>query len=188
VTSPVAASPYNIANALTVSRLLLVPVFLVLLFAGEDGGVAMRVAACAVFLLATVTDKIDGDLARKRGLVTNFGKIADPIADKALIGAALVGLSLLGELDWWITVVILVREIGVTALRFAVLRHGVIAASHGGKLKTVLQGLAITLLLLFSAGWWHGLAMVVMSVALVVTVVTGIEYVVQAVRLRRVAR
>jgi len=190
-----AASAYNIANALTVSRLFLVPVFLVLLFADGDPAQlaagetppATRLAACAVFVLAVATDKVDGDLARRRGLVTNFGKIADPIADKALIGAALIGLSLLGELAWWITVVIMAREIGVTLLRFAVLRHGVIAASHGGKLKTSLQCLAITLLLVFATGWLHDVAVGVMWVAVAVTAATGVEYVVQAVRLRREA-
>ena len=101
-----------------------------------------------MFAVASVTDRVDGELARRRGLVTDFGKIADPIADKALIGAALVGLSLLDELPWWVTVVVLVREIGVTLLRFLVIRHGVMPASRGGKLKTLLQAVAIGLLVL----------------------------------------
>jgi CDP-diacylglycerol--glycerol-3-phosphate 3-phosphatidyltransferase len=178
-------SNWNIANALTMIRLLLVPVFGVLLLhdSGEKAG--WRVAAFFVFAAAAVTDKIDGDLARKRGLVTDFGKIADPIADKALTGTALVGLSVLGELPWWVTIVILVREIGVTLLRFFVIRHGVIPASRGGKLKTLLQGLAIGLYLLPLSGAAHAVAVVVMAAALVVTVVTGVDYVMRALRLRQ---
>ena len=135
--------------------------------------------------MASVTDRIDGELARKRGLVTDFGKIADPIADKALIGAALIGLSLLGELPWWVTVVVLVREIGVTLLRFLVIRHGVIAASRGGKVKTLLQAVGIGLLILPLGGVLHAVALLVMDVAVVVTVVTGIDYVQRALRLRQ---
>lgn len=181
----VPASVWNIANALTVLRLVLVPVFLVALF--RDGGddAFWRVVACATFAVASVTDRIDGELARRRGLVTDFGMIADPIADKALIGAALIGLSLLDELPWWVTAVILVREVGVTALRLVVIRHGVMPASRGGKVKTLLQSVAIGLLVLPTEGWVTTAALVVMSVAVVVTVVTGVDYVLRAVRLRR---
>jgi CDP-diacylglycerol--glycerol-3-phosphate 3-phosphatidyltransferase len=127
------ASAWNIANALTVLRLVLVPVFLGALF--HDGGDAAgwRVLAFVAFAVASVTDRIDGQLARRHNLVTDFGKIADPIADKALIGAALIGLSLLDELPWWVTVLVLVREVGVTALRLVVIRHGVLPACRGGK-------------------------------------------------------
>ena len=135
----------NVANALTVLRLVLVPLFVVLLLAGGTG---WRIAAFAVFLVASVTDVLDGRIARRRGLITDFGKIADPIADKALTGAALVTLSAQGELPWWVTAVILARELGVTGLRFWVIRHGVIAASRGGKIKTLLQVLAICLYVL----------------------------------------
>ena len=106
----------------------------------------------AVFAVASITDRFDGELARKRSLVTEFGKLADPIADKALVGAALIGLSLLGDLPWWVTVVMLVREVGVTVLRFWVIRHGVIAASRGGKVKTLLQAVAIGLFVLPAVG------------------------------------
>jgi CDP-diacylglycerol--glycerol-3-phosphate 3-phosphatidyltransferase len=176
-----------VANGMTVLRMLLVPVFGALLLAegGEDTG--LRVAACAVFVLATVTDKIDGDLARRRGIVTSFGQIADPIADKALIGVALVGLSVLGELPWWVTIAILVREIGITILRFVVLRQGVIPANRGGKIKTVVQMLAVVLYLLFPDGGMHTVAQITMGLALVITIVTGIEYVAVALRLRRQA-
>jgi CDP-diacylglycerol---glycerol-3-phosphate 3-phosphatidyltransferase len=170
----------NAANALTVLRLVLVPVFVLLLLPGGTGG---RIAAFAVFLIASLTDLLDGRIARQRGLITDFGKIADPIADKALTGAALVTLSALGELAWWVTAVILARELGVTALRFWVIRYGVIAASRGGKIKTLLQVLAIALYVL--PGPPGIVRAVVMGLALVVTVVTGADYAVRAVRLRR---
>jgi CDP-diacylglycerol---glycerol-3-phosphate 3-phosphatidyltransferase len=170
----------NAANALTVLRLALVPVFVACLLAGGTG---WRVAAFLVFAVASVTDLLDGRLARSRGLITDFGKIADPIADKALTGAALVTLSALGELAWWVTVVILAREISVTLLRFWVIRRGVIAASRGGKLKTLLQVVAIALYVL--PGPPAAVREVVMAAAVAVTVVTGIDYGVRAVRLHR---
>ncbi len=175
----------NIANLLTLLRLLLVPVFLVLLFAGGGHQTWWRVAAWVAFAVASVTDLIDGDIARSRGLVTDVGKVADPIADKALTGAALVGLSALGELPWWVTVVILVREVGVTVLRFVVIRHGVIPASRGGKLKTLLQAVAIGLYILPLSGWLASVRWWCLLVALAVTVLTGLDYVARAATLRR---
>jgi CDP-diacylglycerol--glycerol-3-phosphate 3-phosphatidyltransferase len=185
---PSRASAWNIANGLTVFRLLLVPVFLVVLFHGGGHQTDFRIWAWAVFALASITDRFDGDIARRRNLVTEFGKLADPIADKALVGAALIGLSLLAEMPWWVTVVILVREVGVTLLRFWVIRHGVIAASRGGKIKTLLQGVAIGLFVLPLSGWLHGLAWVFILAAIVVALVTGADYVARAVRLRRRGR
>ena len=181
-TSDAAAAPglINIANALTVFRLCLVPVFIVFMLAGGDG---WRIAACGIFGLASATDFLDGELARRRGLITDFGKIADPIADKALTGSALVVLSALGELPWWVTGVILFRELAVTGLRFWVISHGVIAASRGGKAKTLLQVIAIALYIL--PGPFGVVRELVMAAALVVTVVTGVDYAARAVRLRR---
>ncbi|HEV2933091.1 MAG TPA: CDP-diacylglycerol--glycerol-3-phosphate 3-phosphatidyltransferase [Streptosporangiaceae bacterium] len=174
---------WNVANALTVVRLLLIPVFIVCLLAG---GTAWRLAALATFCVASATDVLDGRLARSRGLVTDFGKIADPVADKALTGAALVCLSALGELPWWVTGVIMFREIGVTALRFWVIRRGVIAASRGGKLKTLLQVIAICLYILPPTLSPPGIVRALfMAAAVVVTLVTGVDYVQQAMRLRR---
>lgn len=173
----------NVANALTIARILLVPVFVACLVAGGTG---WRLTALAVFAVASVTDLVDGRLARSRGLVTDFGKIADPIADKALTGAALISLSALGELPDWVTALILVREVGVTLLRFAVIRRGVIAASPGGKLKTLLQVAAICLYVLpASLSPPAVVKEVVMAAAVVVTLVTGADYVVRAVRLYR---
>lgn len=171
----------NLANALTVLRLMLVPVFLLALFAehGHDG--KTRIAAFVIFAVAIITDRLDGALARNYGMVTEFGTLADPIADKALIGAALIGLSMLGDLWWWVTVLILVREIGITLLRFAVLHRGVIPASRGGKLKTLVQAVGIGLLILPLNGPWLVTAWAVMAVAVILTVVTGLDYVVSAV-------
>jgi CDP-diacylglycerol--glycerol-3-phosphate 3-phosphatidyltransferase len=183
---PSPASAWNIANALTVFRLALVPVFVVALFAHGGHDELWRFLAWVVFAIASVTDRIDGDIARKRGLVTEFGKLADPIADKALIGAALIGLSILNDLPWWITVVMLVREVGVTVLRFWVIRHGVIPASRGGKVKTLLQAVATGLFVLLPiGGWLKPVAWTLMAAAVIVALVTGVDYVARAVRLRR---
>ncbi len=170
----------NVANALTVLRLAVVPVFVWFLLAG---GNTARSIAFVTFALASVTDLLDGEIARRRGLITDFGKIADPIADKALTGSALITLSYLGELSWWVTAIIVVRELAVTGLRFWVIRRGVIAASRGGKAKTMLQVVAISLYVL---PWHLTLAReIVMAAALVVTVVTGIDYTARAIRLRQ---
>jgi CDP-diacylglycerol--glycerol-3-phosphate 3-phosphatidyltransferase len=192
VSSPAAGAPplLNIANVLTGLRLLLVPVFLAALFVDHGRSVEWRLVAFAVFALAAFTDRLDGELARRRGLVTAFGTVADPIADKALIGSALVGLSVLGMVPWWATLVIMGREIGITLLRFAVLRHGIIPASRGGKAKTLVQALAIGVYLLplpelFGAdtlvAWLRG---TLLAAAVALTVVTGADYVLRALRLR----
>lgn len=179
-----AASTWNVANVLTLVRLVLVPLFIVALFVAETEGTGWRVAATVVFVLASVTDQVDGWVARRYGLVTDFGKIVDPIADKALIGAALVGLSVLGELAWWVTATIAAREIAVTLLRFWVIRHGVIPASRGGKAKTLLQISAIVLYLVPLPAAADPVRWVFMGLALVLTVGTGLDYLVRALRLR----
>ena len=177
------AGLWNVANLLTMVRIVLVPVFVACLLAG---GTAWRLMALATFCVASLTDLLDGRLARSRGLVTDFGKIADPVADKALTGAALICLSALGELPWWVTGVIMFREIGVTALRLVVIRRGVIAASRGGKAKTLLQVIAICLYVLPATLSPPGIVRaLVMAAAVVVTLVTGVDYVLQAMRLHR---
>lgn len=179
-------SSWNVPNALTMGRLMLVPVFLMVAWVGLDrDDQAWQAWSALIFLVAAVTDLIDGEWARRTGQVTSFGKIADPIADKALTGSALLLLSWFDLLPWWVTIVIIVREVGVTALRFWVIRHGVIAASRGGKLKTALQILAITLYLLPLASEAFAVAEWVMGAAVVVTVVTGVDYTLRAVALRR---
>ncbi|MEV0644229.1 CDP-diacylglycerol--glycerol-3-phosphate 3-phosphatidyltransferase [Phytomonospora sp. NPDC050363] len=178
----------NPANAITALRLVLVPVFLVFGALSDFIHDGWRMAACLVFLVASLTDWLDGYLARANGWITSFGKIADPIADKALTGAALVLLSVYDRLPWWVTFVILLREVGITLMRFWVIRYGVIAASRGGKVKTVLQIAAIAWYLwpwpeaLVGVGPW------LMGAALVATVGTGADYVVRVIALRRKGR
>lgn len=178
------ASNGNIANIITVARILLAPVFVVLLLADDGEYGVLRWAAAFLFIIAIATDGVDGSLARSRNLVTNVGIILDPIADKVLTGAALVMLSILGELWWWVTIVILVRELGITAFRFAVLRSRVVPASRGGKLKTIAQSIAISLFLvpLFTVlgDWVLWVNWAAMAIALVLTVVTGFDYLFQA--------
>ncbi|MBF6344851.1 CDP-diacylglycerol--glycerol-3-phosphate 3-phosphatidyltransferase [Nocardia cyriacigeorgica] len=173
---------WNIANVLTMARIALVPLFVLALFAGGGHDTAWRITAAALFGLAAITDRFDGQLARKYGLVTDFGKLADPIADKALIGSALIGLSILGDLAWWMTIVICGRELGITLLRLVVVRRGVIPAGRGGKLKTLVQSLAIAVLVLPLAGGFATAGMALMWLALVLTVATGLDYVGQAAR------
>jgi len=133
----------NAANVLTVVRIVLIPVFVIFTVISEMTSPGWRVAAAVAFGIASATDFVDGYIARRFELVTSCGKVADPIADKALTGSALVGLSILGDLPWWVTIVILGRELGITLLRFLVIRYGVIPASRGGKLKTLTQGVAV---------------------------------------------
>ncbi|NEM89873.1 CDP-diacylglycerol--glycerol-3-phosphate 3-phosphatidyltransferase [Galbitalea soli] len=183
------ASTGNVANIITVVRILLAPLFvwLVLLDAGHNG--VIRYVAAILFIVAIATDGLDGILARSRNLVTNVGIILDPIADKLLIGGALVSLSILGELWWWVTIVILVRELGITAFRFAVLSTRVIPASRGGKLKTLFQAVSLSLFLIpfhtFLGDWVLWVNWVTMGIALVLTVVTGFDYLWQAWRQNR---
>lgn len=179
------ASLWNIANLLTMARLVLVPGFVVLLLHNGGYDPAWRSFAWAAFAVAMITDLFDGHLARTYNLVTDFGKIADPIADKAIMGAALVCLSYLGDLPWWVTGVILFREIGITLMRFWVIRHAVIPASRGGKLKTLAQGTAVGMYVLALTGPLATLRFWMMALAVVLTVVTGLDYVRDAVVLRR---
>ncbi|MGO2431690.1 MAG: CDP-diacylglycerol--glycerol-3-phosphate 3-phosphatidyltransferase, partial [Glutamicibacter arilaitensis] len=163
----------NIANVLTTIRIIMVPFFVWALLFDDHEQRLWRWVALGLFVVAMYTDKLDGDLARSRGLVTNFGKIADPIADKLLTGSALVCFSILDELHWWVTIVILVREWGITLLRVVVIRYGVIAANMGGKIKTVLQAIVIGLYLLpytYDIDWLGTVAWYLMLLTLAVTV------------------
>lgn len=174
------ASTANIANIITVVRILMAPVFFVLLMADDHADGALRVWAAVIFVVAILTDSLDGFLARRQNLVSDFGKIVDPLADKVLTGGAFIVLSVLGELPWWVTVLILVREVGITVYRFIALRDRVIAASRGGKLKTLLQGVALTLALFpfvhWFGHWFDYVNIVVMSAAFVATILSGLDY------------
>lgn len=185
-------SLWNVANLITIVRLALTPVFVVLLLA--DGGAhgALRMWAAVLFIVLIASDFVDGMLARRNNLVTDFGKISDPIADKGLVGSALVGLSILGELWWWVTIVILVREIGITIWRFASLGDRVIPAGPLGKIKTWAQAVAISVLLVplqhLVGDWYLWLGWILMALALVLTVVSGLEYLISALRVTRLEK
>lgn len=190
-----APSNWNVANALTTLRILLVPFFGWALLTDGGDSILWRCVAFGIFSTAMITDKIDGDLARKHNLITNFGKIADPMADKAITGMAFIGLSVIGELWWWVTVLVLVREWSVTIMRLSVAKHVVIAAKLGGKVKTVLQTFALAALVLplreldgtlgtiTNALWW--VAVVGMAAAVVATVWTGVDFFKDALAQRR---
>ena len=178
---------WNVPNALTLLRMVLVPVFVVI-FLMHPHDQIWRLWATAVFVIAILTDSLDGHIARKYNLVTNFGKIWDSIADKALTGMAFIVLSIVGELPWWMTIIILVREWGITALRFAILKYGVMAANRGGKLKTLVQSFALIAFLLWLPGLGVAFEVVkwaLMWIAFILTVVTGIDYLFEARKLRK---
>lgn len=169
----------NLPNLLTIARIVMVPVFVVVFFIAGAQDPAWRIAAFAVFALAMATDWADGWYARSRELVTDFGKLADPIADKAMLGATMISLSLVDELFWWVTAIILIREIGITVWRLVGVDY-VVAASPGGKLKTVTQTLGVAMLILPLPHWMWPIEWLVMGVALVLTVYSGIDYLVKA--------
>lgn len=175
----------NVANVLTLLRIVVVPFFAWALLVDGGDSISWRLVATGLFVLAAVTDQVDGHLARRMNLVTDLGKLLDPIADKLLVGAALVLLAALGELPWWIPAVILARELGITVMRFFLLKYLVLPASRGGKIKTVLQIAALTLFLLplgHLPAFVAMVAWVLMIAAVVVTVVSGADYVRTAVR------
>lgn len=187
----------QLPNAITIARILCAPVFLWLLLADGGAGGGLRWAAAALFIVAIATDGVDGYIARKYDIVSDLGKLLDPIADKALTGVAFVGLSILGELDWWITVIVLVREIGITIYRFIVVSDHVLAAAWMGKLKTVFQAVALSIALIplarlsdaeaWQTGvWW--VSVVTMTIAVILTIASGIDYIVTEVRAARRAR
>ena len=180
------ASNLNLPNVLTTLRIVMVPFFGWALL--QDGGndPFWRWVAFAIFAVAMITDKIDGDLARKHNLITDFGKIADPIADKAITGMAFIGLSIVGDIWWWVTILVLLREWSVTLLRLSILRQVVVAAAQSGKIKTVLQAVALTSLslpLLLLEGPLHDVGVVlfyvsqaVLAVAVAMTMWSGYEF------------
>lgn len=186
------AIPRQLPNTITIVRILCAPVFVWMLLADAGADGALRWWAAMLFIVAIATDGIDGYLARRYEIVTDLGKLLDPIADKALTGCAFVCLSILGELPWWITIVVLVREIGITVHRLAVASDHVVAAAWMGKLKTLAQAVALSLALLplwaVVGDWIHVVNVVVMTIAVALTVASGIDYVVTEVRGARSAR
>jgi len=187
------AIPRQLPNAITIARIPLAVVFFVLLLlAGTFGAdsLTMRWVAGALFVLAISTDWVDGYLARRYDIVSDFGKLWDPIADKLLTGAGFLGLAILGEVQWWIVILILIREWGITVHRFTIVHEHVVAAAWMGKIKTVVQAVALSWALLPLHVWigmpvWTITTLVLMIAALLLTVASGIDYVVAQVRGRR---
>jgi CDP-diacylglycerol--glycerol-3-phosphate 3-phosphatidyltransferase len=183
------SNPWNLPNAITMARILAVPFFIWSLVSVSDDESPLRWFSVLIFIVIMASDGVDGAIARKRGIVTDLGKLLDPIADKALLGGALVTLSVLGEIAWWVTIVILVRELGITVYRLVVVNQKVIAASSGGKMKTIFQGVMVGFVVSPLTAWfpydWYFLfedGLVLVSVVL--TVYSGLQYVVAAVRVR----
>ncbi|MBB2976061.1 CDP-diacylglycerol--glycerol-3-phosphate 3-phosphatidyltransferase [Microbacterium endophyticum] len=186
------AAPRQLPNAITIARILCAPVFLWMLLADNGSDGTLRWWAAALFVLAIATDGIDGYIARKYNIVTDLGKLLDPIADKVLTGVAFIGLSILGELPWWVTIVVLVREVGITIYRFIVVNNHVLAAAWMGKLKTVAQAVALALALaplaVLVGGWVDWVNTVTMWIAVALTIASGLDYVVSEVRGARANR
>lgn len=184
-----AKSIFNLPNLITMARIAFVPLFIWSLVSVADPGSPLRWVSVLIFIIIIASDGIDGAIARKRGLVTNLGKLLDPIADKVLLSGALVTLSLLGEFSWWPTAIILVRELGITAYRLVVIRKEVVAASFGGKLKTIFQGVMVGFFVSPLDSWfgdWYQLFEAGLTfVTVLLTVVTGIEYLVAAAKARK---
>jgi CDP-diacylglycerol--glycerol-3-phosphate 3-phosphatidyltransferase len=171
--------PINLPNSITIVRIALVPLFIWMLFALDSANAWARWATVAAFIALIVTDSIDGQIARRRNLITNLGKLLDPIADKVLLGGALISLSLLGRIDWWITILILIREFGITIYRLLVANRKVLAASSSGKVKTVLQSVAIGFYLSPLADLLTPVATiqaVILYAALISTLASGVQY------------
>lgn len=185
-----AKSIFNLPNIITMARILFVPLFIWSIFEYSDTESQMRWISVLIFVVIMASDGIDGAIARRRGLITNLGKLLDPIADKALLSGALISLSIAAEIPWWVTIVILVRELGITAYRFAVIRKRVVAASSGGKFKTIFQsimvGFVVSPLTGFFNSWlyiWFEQALI--YVAVILTLFTGIQYLVAAAKVRK---
>jgi len=180
---PYRARPLNLPNLITISRIALAPIFVTVLLSNSSAAGWQRWLVVGLFVLAIATDGIDGAIARKRGQVTELGKLLDPIADKVLIGGSLIALSILGEIAWWITLLILLREVGITVYRFLHLKNRVIPASGGGKLKTILQSIAVGFYLSPLSSLWNGFFIIqsgILWAALFLTVYSGVQYLVAA--------
>lgn len=180
------AIPRQLPNTITIVRIFMAPIFLWMLLADAGADGALRWAAAAVFIVAIATDGIDGYLARRYEIVTDLGKLLDPIADKVLTGFAFIGLSILGELPWWVTIIVLIREVGITVYRFIVVSDHVLAAAWMGKLKTVAQAVALSLALLplwtLVGEWVFWVNGVTMTIAVALTIASGIDYIVSEIR------
>jgi len=166
----------NLPNALTIFRILALPFCAWALFKEGGENPTWQIIAWTSFFLLGLTDILDGRIARKRNQVSSFGAILDPIADKAFIGTALIGLSILGKLPWWVTAIILFREVGITILRLAVIKREVIAANRGGKIKSLLQNFSVGFYILPLPESLYLPRDILLGLAIVITLTTGLDY------------
>ena len=166
----------NLPNALTIFRILALPFCAYALFknGGEDD--SWRIIAFTLFFIVGLSDILDGKIARSRNQITEFGKLLDPIADKAMLATASIGASVLGMLSWWVTAIFLIREVAVTILRFAVIKNGVIPASMGAKLKTFFQSFGVGFYILPLPSYLNIPRDLFMAVAIYLTITTGVDY------------
>lgn len=183
-------SNLNAPNLITGARIVATPFFVWMLLADEGQMGVWRWIAASFFVIAIATDAWDGYLARSRGLITDLGKLLDPIADKVLTGSALIALSILQELPWWVTAIVLLREVGITVHRLVVAHNVVVAAAWMGKVKTVAQSVAIAFALFpisnLVGDWFIWVNVVSMTIAVLLTVASGVDYLVNTVKNNRV--
>lgn len=167
----------NLPNALTIARVLALPFCAWALFKNGGNDPDWQIIAWCMFFVVGMTDVLDGRIARKRNQISSFGTLLDPIADKAFIATALIGLSLLEKMPWWVTIVILAREIGITILRFAVIKRGIIAASKGGKIKSLLQNFSVGFYILPLPEFLFIPRDILLGIAIILTMTSGYEYI-----------
>ena len=163
-------------NTLTVTRILLIPFGVYTLFYDGGDNTSYQLISYAIFFSLGMTDIVDGKWARQSNRITALGTFLDPVADKALIGAAMISLSILGRFPWWITILILTREIGITLFRLFVIKGGVIPASKGGKLKTLMQNFGVGFFILPLPSWLDWFKYGFISIAIILTITSGYDY------------
>ena len=166
----------NLPNALTIFRILALPFCAYALFKNGGDDDSWRIIAFTLFFIVGLSDILDGKIARSRNQITEFGKLLDPIADKAMLATASIGASLLGMLSWWVTAIFLIREVAVTILRFAVIKNGVIPASKGAKLKTFFQNFSVGFYILPLPSYLYLPRDLFTAVAIYLTITTGVTY------------
>ena len=166
----------NLPNSLTIFRIAALPICAYALFKGGGDDTDWRIIAFILFFIVGLSDILDGKIARDRNQITEFGKLLDPIADKAMLATATVGASMLGLLSWWVTGIFLIREVAVTILRFAVIKAGVIPASRGGKLKTFFQNFGVGFYILPLPDVLFLPRDIFMGIAIYLTIATGVDY------------
>ncbi|CAN1645070.1 PgsA Phosphatidylglycerophosphate synthase [Candidatus Nanopelagicaceae bacterium] len=168
--------PFITPNTLTLTRILLIPTGVYTLFYDGGDNSTFQLISYAIFFTLGMTDIVDGRWARHSNRITPLGTFLDPVADKALIGAAMISLSILDRFPWWITILILTREIGITLFRLLVIKNGVIPASKGGKIKTLTQNFGVGFFILPLPAWLDWFKYGFISVAIILTITSAYDY------------